>query len=184
MYTSAKCFWRAQTVATRKRRASKYVARAMVFDTCCRGGTGSNSARAPNEPHNYAKRMSAPSPRERGGRRREARNRQNATNAPPQNFSSCPSHALKCPGTTRVFRLLGANLGCPALYKDPLRGQGPAPLKEEGPRPRRGAAQWTHARHAKSAPRSRTPRASPGCENDHNGSKPTGSDARTGALES
>ena len=88
MYTSPKCFWRAQAVATRKRRASKYVARAMDFDTFCRGGTGSNSARAKNEPHNYAKRMSAPSPRERGGRRREARNRQNAANAPPQNFPS------------------------------------------------------------------------------------------------
>ena len=88
----------------------------------------------------------------------EARNRQGDTNRRTPNLLFCPNHALKCPGTTRIFRLLNTNLGCPALYKDPLRGQGPAPLKEKGPRPRRGAAQWTQARHAKSAPRSRTPR--------------------------
>ena len=50
-----------------------------------------------------------------------------------------PSHALTIAREGgRVFRLLGANLGRPALYKDPLRGQGPASTKEEGPRPRRG----------------------------------------------
>ncbi len=68
----------------------------------------------------------------------KARNRQGDTNRRTPTLLSCPSHALKSPGTTRVFRLQGTNLGCPALYKDPLRGQRPAPLKKEGPRPRGG----------------------------------------------
>ena len=49
----------------------------------------------------------------------EARNRPDDANRRTQNHFPCQSHALKCPGITRVFRLLGTNLGCPALYKDP-----------------------------------------------------------------
>ena len=50
---------------------------------------------------------------------------------------SCPSHTLKNAQSEKdVFRLLGTNFGCPALYKEPLQGQSSA-LKAEL-QPRRG----------------------------------------------
>ena len=37
---------------------------------------------------------------------------------------SCPSHTLtNAQSGNCVFRLLGTNFGCPALYKEPLQGQ-------------------------------------------------------------